>query len=100
MQPSYAANHSAFSIGRFSGEISVEPSNRPLKCVDLVGASPGAFPMALAGVARIFDALMEPPQSGEYLIGKLRGHRVVLAAMDDQQRRLHAIEVEDRRILD
>src|SRR4030095_7724343 len=54
----------------------------------------------LADVLPELDFAAEAAQADEDFVGLLDGHRAILVAVNDQERRRHAVEEEDRRVLE
>src|SRR4029453_17563212 len=80
--------------------MTVEPCYRALQRIDLVNVAPSALPMPFIRVTSVCNGFTQTSKTGKYLIGKERGHRVVLTTMNDQQWGFHPIKVEDRRIFE
>src|SRR5258707_14427029 len=77
-------------------EIAAEPINHSVTKVDLVRVAPNRWRMTFAPILRILDVCAKPAQSYENLIAKKRSDGLVLRSVDNQQRRFHSVEIEER----
>src|SRR5262249_28853179 len=78
----------------------VEPTDDAFPVIGRVCGRPGAFPVVLTIVGRVRDLLPKPPETNEHCVALPGWHRAVDAALHDEERRLDAIEIRDRRVLD